>query len=219
MDSVALARQYAIDANATRYLSGVGLAVLLYDHILSFDDEVRLVWQAKPSFAKKAFLLNKYLVPAVLLVWANLMNLFTSNGVADSTCRRFFVFSSLAGIISIGIANVLVLLRVISLWDRNRSIAILLGSGFLISFGATFGLMVVVAVRMSPGVAYNAQLHMCIATTETKILPAVWASPMLFEILVLIFVCWNAFDRPRSSDTPLTRSLARDGMGFFSVSI
>ncbi|KAI5115927.1 hypothetical protein M0805_009863 [Coniferiporia weirii] len=207
----------AIDANAARYLNGIGLVMLLYDHVLSFDDEVRLVWQAKPSFAKKAFLLNKYLVPVVLLGWANLMNSFSSDGLADSTCRQFFVFSSLVGIISIGIANVLILLRVISLWDRKRSIAILLGSGFLVSFCATFGLMVAVTAKVSPGVAYNPQAHMCTLTTETKILPAVWASPMLFEILVLIFVCWNAFDRPRSRDTPLTRSLARDGMGFFAA--
>lgn len=77
------------DANATRYLSGayyiltrsagqcvkqtdfdnlaVGLVVLIYDHLLTFSDEVRLVWAAPRSFAKYAYLLNRYLVLAVLL--------------------------------------------------------------------------------------------------------------------------------------------------------
>lgn len=42
---------------------------------------------------------------------------------------------------------------------------------------------------------------------------------MLFEILVLIAVCWNAFDRPRGQNSKVTSVLLRDGMGFFGVSL
>lgn len=76
------------DANATRYLSGmcdrkpltragadgfivaVGLVFLLYDHALTFSDEVELVWKAKPSFAKHLFLFNRYLVAGCLIAVA-----------------------------------------------------------------------------------------------------------------------------------------------------
>lgn len=77
------------DANATRYLSGmltalfspqslgllefktaVGLVILLYDHLLTFSDEIELVWKAKPSFAKGLFLFNRYLVVGCLLAVA-----------------------------------------------------------------------------------------------------------------------------------------------------
>ena len=80
------------DANATRYLSGacslprrfgievlnihgllpvVGLVVLLYDHALTFSDEVTLVWAAPRSFAKYAYIFNRYLVMACLLAVAH----------------------------------------------------------------------------------------------------------------------------------------------------
>jgi len=57
---------------------------------------------------------------------------------------------------------------------------------------------------------------MCTASKKTVILPAVWASPMVFEVLVLICFCWNAIDRPRGKDTALTRVLYRDGLVFLS---
>ena len=40
---------------------------------------------------------------------------------------------------------------------------------------------------------------------------------MFFEVLVLLCVCWNAIDRPRSRDTALSRVLQRDGITFFTV--
>lgn len=47
--------------------------MLFYDHLLTFDDEVRLVWKAKPSMAKKLFLLNRYVVLGVLIAQAYCM--------------------------------------------------------------------------------------------------------------------------------------------------
>lgn len=41
---------------------------------------------------------------------------------------------------------------------------------------------------------------------------------MLFEILVLIFTCWNAIDRPMEAHMPITKALHRDGITFFVVS-
>lgn len=45
-----------------------GLAILLYDHVVTFRQEVAYVWKAPNSFAKIAFLVNRYLVPVVLTV-------------------------------------------------------------------------------------------------------------------------------------------------------
>jgi hypothetical protein len=46
----------------------VGAVVLLYDHIITLPDEYRFVWKARPSFAKYAFLVNRYAVPAVMVL-------------------------------------------------------------------------------------------------------------------------------------------------------
>lgn len=40
---------------------------MLYDHAITFQEEVRCIWTAPNSFPKYAFLLNRYLVPIVLI--------------------------------------------------------------------------------------------------------------------------------------------------------
>ena len=47
--------------------TAIGLIILLYDHVLTFSDEVTLVWLAPPSFPKYAFIFNRYLVLACLI--------------------------------------------------------------------------------------------------------------------------------------------------------
>jgi hypothetical protein len=42
---------------------------------------------------------------------------------------------------------------------------------------------------------------------------------MLFELLVLGSVCWNAIDRPTTANVPLVHALRRDGIIFFMVKL
>ncbi|TDL22654.1 hypothetical protein BD410DRAFT_722722 [Rickenella mellea] len=222
------------DANATRYLSAVGLVLLLWDHIITIGDEVQLIWSARPSFAKYAFLANRYVVAITLILisYRTLrcsstqkrhlmlvpdMNHYISGIERPIRCRRAFSASSLIGITSVGTAHALVLLRVITLWDRNRTAMILMSTGFAVSFTATFTTMIVALTNLIPGVQFNSIVHMCVSTSRSKALIAVWSSPLAFEVLVLMSTCWNAFDRPRESHTPLTKALYSDGITFFIV--
>ncbi|CAE6447703.1 unnamed protein product [Rhizoctonia solani] len=56
----------ARDAIVSQYVTVSGLALLLYDHILTLSTEIELVWPAKMSPVKCAFLINRYLCPLVL---------------------------------------------------------------------------------------------------------------------------------------------------------
>lgn len=48
-----------------RGFTAAGFVMLLYDHALAISDERLYLWKAPPSFAKYAFILNRYLVPSV----------------------------------------------------------------------------------------------------------------------------------------------------------
>lgn len=48
--------------------TAAGTVVLLYDHLITLMDEYRFVWKARPSFAKYAFLLNRYVVLSVMVL-------------------------------------------------------------------------------------------------------------------------------------------------------
>ncbi|KLO09484.1 hypothetical protein SCHPADRAFT_562858 [Schizopora paradoxa] len=205
------------DARATRYLSASATIAMIYDHLLTFDDEVQLVWHAPPSFAKYAFLFNRYCTAAFLITFQYFMNAGSfKREVSDMTCRRVFISATILGVLSLSIANMLVLLRVVSLWDRNKRIFIVLVVGYFMATTATFTLTTMSLVKLYPYMFFEDVVGICYMPKKVFEVSAGWGSPMLFELLVLTAVCWNAIDRPRNAGTNLTRALHRDGLMFFA---
>ncbi|EGN99615.1 hypothetical protein SERLA73DRAFT_134913 [Serpula lacrymans var. lacrymans S7.3] len=203
------------DADVVRYLSAAGLVILLYDHLLTFADEVALIWTSSRSFAKYLYLMNRYLVPQVLIVTAYQMCGFSGYQFTDERCRVLLSISSILAIISISIANLLVLIRVAMLWDNDRSIVFLLSAGFLASFSVTISMMALTLYRTWYGIEYSTIAKMCAVTNTSPALIAVWAAPLLFELVVLAFTVVNAIARPRRANLMLVKALRRDGIMFF----
>jgi len=204
-----------LDANLARFLSAAGLVMLIYDHILTLPEEITLVWKAPTSYSKCLFLLNRYFVPCTLLVVAFEMSAFQPITLSDDTCRTLIVMSTMIGIVSVAIGNILVLTRVVLLWDNNPMVKKVLTIGFLLSFFTTAGAMAATLTRLSPGFEYSTLVKMCVPTTVSPLLIVVWSSPLVFELLVLGATCWNAIDRPTNGALPLTKALQRDGIQFF----
>lgn len=203
------------DAQATRYLTAVGFVVLLYDHVLTFVDEVKLIWAAPVSFPKYAFLFNRYLVLACMLGVAYETCGFAGDLFTDLGCRRLLAATSILSLISTGIGNILVLLRVIILWDHRPIVFKLMSAGFVICFGTQIGMMIAVIVTYWPGVVWSSVAGMCAPMVWDPKLIGVWAAPMLFEVLVILSILLNALDRPHHADIPLAEALYRDGITYF----
>ncbi|KAL6310314.1 hypothetical protein BKA93DRAFT_721922, partial [Sparassis latifolia] len=196
--------------------SAIGLVILAYDHVLTFADEVRLVWYVPPSFAKCAFLFNRYLVLCTLLAAAFEMCGFVGNVSSDERRCRAFVFTcSMVAVISVGIANLLVLLRVVILWDHRPIVLKVMSAGFVISFCAQTITMVISLTKIISSIAWSPVARMCITAETTHLLIAVWGSPMLFEAFTLVSTSLNALDRPRAAELPITKALTSDGIGYF----
>lgn len=201
------------DANASRYFTLIGVSLLVYDHCLTLPDEVLLIWSAPRSFAKYVFLANRYLVAICLLIVADEICGFVA--YSDIACQGILSAVSILSIYSIGMGNILMLFRVALLWEKDRAILRFLIGSFIVSFIATFSTMVVVIITLAPGIKWLPAAKMCVTTSTSPVLIAVWASPMAFEVVVLILTTYNAFSRPRSAGVQLTEILHRDGALFF----
>ncbi|KAF9262048.1 hypothetical protein L218DRAFT_1078234 [Marasmius fiardii PR-910] len=124
---------------ASRYLSIAGLVMLLYDHILSFSDEVELIWKARWTTPKTLFLILRYFVPPFLIVHLHQLSGISAAGLSDmlyveihfydlifflvsfvSSCKVWFAVSGTFGIMTMGIASFLVLLHLWNLWQRDK---------------------------------------------------------------------------------------------------
>jgi hypothetical protein len=206
---------------------------MVYDHLLTLPRERRLVWRAPAGAAKYAFLLTRYLVPAGMLATVYEKSGFIGTALSDAACRRLDTLMFVLATASVALANVMVLIRVIALWEHRAAVARALTVAFLASYGTVFGLLVVTITRViracaalslhtcthappAAGIQYNALAGMCVATTTSGALLGVWAAAMVFEAAVLAAIVWNAVDRPRTADQRLAHVLRRDGIIYFA---
>ncbi|OBZ67024.1 hypothetical protein A0H81_13031 [Grifola frondosa] len=243
------------DANATKYLSAAGLVVILYDHLLTLSDEAALIWTASASFAKYTFLANRYLVLGALIAVAFESCGLTGYNFSDEVsiccervcymradivamsrgkCRQFLFTCSMLAVVSVGIANLLVLQRVVILWEHRPIVLKIMTAGFLASFIAQVVTMVITLTHViresqasqcpsASGLTHlphsarpvSPVARMCVTTQSSHLLIAVWGAPMLFEVFVLASTSLNALDRPRTTQLPIAKALYQDGIGYF----
>ncbi|KZS86913.1 hypothetical protein SISNIDRAFT_491535 [Sistotremastrum niveocremeum HHB9708] len=220
------------DLFGTRYLSGIGFVVLAYDHCLCLNDEIVLVWKAKSSFARTAFLFNKYIVvlSSVIIAWeingfsgpwAGQVRLKASSPIAVTHCASviWIPIAGVLGIISQALANLLLLLRIYSLWDHRKKVMLVTLAVYLSCFLVSISFIGITIHRLRPEMVYSGEpFRTCVLLKKSSSLSVAWGVPILFDVFMVCSTVLNAFDRPRGVDTKLTRLLLRDGVLYHVVS-
>ncbi|EPQ54345.1 hypothetical protein GLOTRDRAFT_111644 [Gloeophyllum trabeum ATCC 11539] len=204
------------NVQATRYLSAAGLVVLLWDHLLTFEDEVEFVWKAEWAVPKVLFLGLRYIVPVMLIINTYQMSGLVTHHLSDTVCKVWLSLAIYMGMISIAIGNFLVLLRLWILWDRKRALVYSTLLIFVLTQLAAIGTMTAMVVRLLPVLYFDELIDMCALGTKINVL-WLWLPGIIFEVMVFTTVCWNAIDRPTSAHTPVMKALYRDGFGYFAA--
>lgn len=178
---------------AARYLAVAGVAAAFYDHALSFSDEVEYIWTARWSTPKISFLICRYLLPSGLFYHTFLLSNFSPN-LSDDFCQHWFVSAS---ILAVGLCpplHFLVVLWVWVSWGRNRSLVISTLSLFILTELCILCLGIVLIIRLSPEMMYNARYHMCMLT-KRGLYPVFLVPLLCFDTVSLVSVLWHSFSR------------------------
>ncbi|KAF8902997.1 hypothetical protein CPB85DRAFT_1564505 [Mucidula mucida] len=209
---------------ATRYLSIAGLVLMLYDHSLTFADEVRFIWKAPSSTPKWLFLGMRYSVPVFVIVhlvqmggMANLSSGLFTHLLKDCVYRMPTQLQdmTLVGIVTIAGGNFLVLLHLWNLWDRNVRLITWTLILFVTTQIANFACGIKVVVTLTRSVLWVPSLHVCVLSSRSDI-GILWAPGVLFEVVIFIMVVWNALCQPRKKEQAMS-ILYRDGVFYFVV--
>lgn len=203
---------------ASRHVSAAGLVVLLYDHILTFDQELRLIWHANTTLPKLLFLFNRYTVPIAMLIRTNDLSGIAFPVFSNTYCRWSIGATTFLGIFTIGISNLLVLFRLWVIWDRNIRLMYWTGFAFITAQITAFTVAGFLVPSILPFVVYNPDFHACLIENRSRInMGILWVPGLAFEVMVFAMVWWNALDRPRSRNSDITKAMYRDGFLYFSV--
>ncbi|KAJ7463483.1 hypothetical protein B0H11DRAFT_2310138 [Mycena galericulata] len=215
---------------ATRYVTAAGFVVLLYDHLLTLDAEVRYIWSAPTSLAKVLFLIMRVMVPIFLAVQITLSSGLSRIELSDNKnstssrypnrCKVWISVGTYAGWLSIVISNFLVLMRIwTTLPDGHKLRACCHDvdshrkhdSHVDYDFFYSIYLMYPSAVLI-----FDPLVGLCTFSSKPNIV-WLWVAGLVYEVIVFVTLFWNTLDRPRAmgTDTAITRVLIRDGIVYF----
>ncbi|TFK37208.1 hypothetical protein BDQ12DRAFT_736354 [Crucibulum laeve] len=140
---LALLLQLIYDARATNYMIVVALTVLVYDAIITFGEEVELIWRKKWTLAGGLFVCNRYGIITVVIICARYLLAETKT---DDVGLRYLHMEGLLSSIFLVTVDIVLVYRIWVLYARNRYLLYFL-IVMVICEGVASGTLVVYTLR------------------------------------------------------------------------
>ncbi|KAF4611768.1 hypothetical protein D9613_003739 [Agrocybe pediades] len=202
---------------AVNLVGAACLTALVYDHILTLDQEVKAVWPARWSLAKFLFLFNRYPIAAMLL-----FNCISASRtyLPDDFCHFFMRWHSVVSTLSTITVQAILMLRV---WALHRMSKTSLYIGFFFYIGGTITLIILLVYNYTKEqVILNDSLHSlpgCYAMTVPEIIAGQWITPLIVESVLFLLVISRAWFwwREGIAVPRIFTLLARDSALYFII--
>ncbi|KAG8945202.1 hypothetical protein FRC03_001787 [Tulasnella sp. 419] len=193
-----------IHFTASRYLFAAGYVVMIYDHTLTFSEEVELVWMKPVNTISVFFLLIRYCGPVITGI-----DKYEKGGLASSLskefCTNWWWMEGLSQIVLHAMIHALVAFRVSALWGRNRVVDWLIGVAFTLMSSPPLDRMHAIE---------QTQLQHFENWTFWVWIPALLLETLLFALTVTRVVTHH---RRVITQMPVAKILYRDGIVYFLV--
>ncbi|KAF8069923.1 hypothetical protein FPV67DRAFT_1753646 [Lyophyllum atratum] len=214
-----------------RYTNVAFLMLLLYDYIITFHTEVERIWSLQWRLPKILFLLNRYIVPPMLMF----NGLTPSVHLGEEICDFIGKWTAWPTILSMGIVDAILVLRVVVIcgyrfpkilysyrsyalyrrWPEQATLASWLGVALAITFNtdATPGSVIFTGcLYVAPPYFYAAWLSQGLTSTTPRI------PPVFFESIIIVFTIHKVVKYDRVHMILLANLfLARYGQGFMGA--
>ncbi|KAF7312853.1 hypothetical protein MKEN_00969500 [Mycena kentingensis (nom. inval.)] len=201
------------DYAAVRYTNVAFIALMIYDHIVTVDAEVSRIWTLRWSLPKVLFLINRYLVPPMLIFDTIIQTLFN---LSEDTCAFVARWTAWPIIVSLGTVDWILLLRVFAISGHRPALRYILYIFFSISLAAWIALSALITARTHgtpggaffPGCLYSAPVYFY----------AAWIPGVVFEsVIILLTLYYCYFYYSAKMVNPTLRVFARDSMLYFTA--
>ncbi|KAL5485799.1 hypothetical protein ACEPAI_6841 [Sanghuangporus weigelae] len=211
----------------TRYSELASSTIIIFDYLLTLDQEIQFIWKARWSIGKVLFFLNRYYT--LFVVGFNNYALFSPKLSDD--------WQGWTGLVAAALAETILQLRLYALYYGNKKVLALMVS-FFISAMATSAVIMGTTLR---GVEARAHLipgtDFCIPVNVSSHFYAFWIPILCFEALLCALACIRGYRsyrdreirrlsdlrrRARQSHQPerhlnILEILLRDSVGYFII--
>lgn len=198
-----------LDTQLVQFTLVACATLLIYDFLCTLDQEVKYVWQTPWSPGKVLFFLNRYL-PFIDTFLSLHLKLSVSS---PEKCRAHFTVVAWFIVIGIIISEIVLLLRTYALWERKRSILIIL----CVSGAVTYIPAVVITNLELRSLKYVPTTRPgCQVGTASSIIIFAYILLMLSETVIVVLTVIRARQYLRHSTSPWVIQLYQDGMLFYA---
>ncbi|KLO19704.1 hypothetical protein SCHPADRAFT_992649 [Schizopora paradoxa] len=202
---------------ALHYYLLVAVVILCYDHIITFGQEVQLIWKQKFTFTTLLFILNRYFtelayVPTVLF-------LFNSPG-GMQVCSSFAHYPGSVGVFSQAVISAFLVMRSYALLRRQLWVLLVTIPLLIVSVGVTAWAIVQVETA---NIVFGEQMS-CVPVKMLSLNPfrASWLVHTLFDTIVFAITVWKTYQWQRQQYQLGIRSrivelILRDGSLYYVI--
>lgn len=215
IEYVPIGPQMISELHLHSYFQYLAMTILYYDHLVTFRDEVNLIWGRRKMSGAYCFFANRYLAFFGNIVVA----VCYSYPLSPSACRSYGLFRQLLLLVTQVLVGVLLTLRIYALYRcSKRILAFMVGCGAIligVSCSSLLGQKSEVAdpaTGCHVGLSKNTSIHLAIA----------WEALFVYDTLVMFMTLYKSY-RSRYHDplvrthVPLVWLIVRDGSMFFAV--
>ncbi|KAF9453115.1 hypothetical protein P691DRAFT_659231, partial [Macrolepiota fuliginosa MF-IS2] len=206
------------------YVGFAGFTILIWDHIVTFADEVEYVWKRRKGPVTYLFLLNRYLMPLGFIVnlMAYLSPLWTTEVRGDQNyplCNRFIRYEGAMTVIGVSIVALMMYLRIYVLY--NSKYGVLFGVGFILLAQISVNAWLLTrgeAVLHNPASGIKSCTMIFDPSISVIASSSAWL-PLLYDTIVFILVAYKTIPNLRGRMTvgsTMTR-LLEDGSIYYTV--
>ncbi|KAH8088966.1 hypothetical protein BXZ70DRAFT_1011474 [Cristinia sonorae] len=198
-----------------RYAELGASSIVVYEHLMTLDDEINLIWRSRWSIGKCLFLLNRYSVLSVVIF--NNFVLFSPN-ITDEA------LNGLTGKVQLGLSpSRLQSLRVYAMYAGNTAVLILMASTFLAGFITSTVLMITAMIKYKAISHPAPDILFCLPVDLPRDFYAFWIPILLSETVLCVLALWCGVQNylqlrgVQRSAQSLIRILIRDSVIYFMV--
>lgn len=208
------------DIQTTRYAQLASSSIIVYDHVVTFDQEVELIWSSSWSAGKVLFLINRYY--SLFSVIFNNYGFFSTT-LSDSFCLHFFKWQGWTGLIACIIAEMILQMRIYAMYSLNKKVLICMVISFIASISTSAWIMGTVVGSVNAKAIKIPGGTFCMPGTVQTNFFIFWIPMLAFECLLCGLALFRGFQTFRSEGTlyqngrHLVGILIRDSILYFLV--
>jgi len=191
-----------------------GFTVLVYDHVITFADEVQYIWLELHGLPAYLFLINRYVIPLGFIV-----NLYAYLANWDpNVCASYVRYEGAMTVTGINIVGLMMLLRIRALYNKNRFVVWPVALLLAIEFGVNAWLLDhgIPAPHRGP----RFPCTMVFEASLTKIASASAWLPLLYDTIVMFLTFYKVFQSRTPSGriySQILQTVLAEGIAYYSM--